>query len=176
MSNLKLEIQRLRVMGLSFSKIASKLECSKSTVCYHLSKEQREKNLVRGKRRREYTLTRHLDSFKRKRVAIGKRGADFRKASRKTRAENEFTNSQLIAKIEANPVCYLTGRVIDLNVSKSYELDHILPASRGGAAELNNVGLSCRAANRAKNNLTNEEFLQLCLEVVKHHGFVVLEG
>lgn len=77
--------------------------------------------------------------------------------------------SEIYRKITANPFCYLTGTKIDLTDSQSYEFDHIIPKSRGGKNDLNNLGLCTRTANRCKTNLTPEEFLELCKQVVRHH-------
>ena len=80
-----------------------------------------------------------------------------------------FKVQDLIDKIGDNPVCYLTGRPINLEEGRFYHLDHILPKSRGGDNSLENCGLTCKPANQAKTNLTLEEFVQLCREVVEKH-------
>lgn len=74
-----------------------------------------------------------------------------------------------VKKITDNPVCYLTGRVIDLSDKGSYELDHITPVSRGGANTIENMGLTCSLANRCKGALTAEEFIKLCKEVAANN-------
>lgn len=52
--------------------------------------------------------------------------------------------------------CYLTG--IDIDMTKDdYQLDHILPTSRGGTNELSNLGITCPEVNQMKGGLTNEE-------------------
>ena len=64
-------------------------------------------------------------------------------------------------------MCYLTGRPIDLNKSRSYHLDHIVPRSRGGDDSLDNCQIACREANQAKGDLLVEEFVALCKKVVE---------
>ena len=76
-------------------------------------------------------------------------------------------------QIEDNPICYLTGRKIDINNTRSYHFDHKLPVSRGGDASIDNLGICCREANQAKNDMTTDEFIKFCLEVVKHNGYKV---
>lgn len=39
-----------------------------------------------------------------------------------------------------------------------YEIDHILPLSRGGAHSLDNLAISCRSCNRSKKDKTLEEW------------------
>jgi 5-methylcytosine-specific restriction endonuclease McrA len=61
--------------------------------------------------------------------------------------------------------CALTGRTL---TPKICSLDHIIPVSRGGLHRIENAQILHRDVNRAKGTLTNEEFLQLCREVVDH--------
>lgn len=79
--------------------------------------------------------------------------------------DSNLTVENLIAKFGSNPVCYLTGVPIDLNDHNSYELDHIIPLTRGGTSSLQNCGLTSKIANRSKINLTAEEFYSLCRQV-----------
>ncbi|MFM8758436.1 MAG: HNH endonuclease domain-containing protein, partial [Methylophilaceae bacterium] len=61
-----------------------------------------------------------------------------------------------------------TGVPIDLNKSRSYHLDHIVPKSRGGDDSLGNCQIACREANQAKGDLLVDEFLALCKKVIQH--------
>lgn len=80
-----------------------------------------------------------------------------------------FNEELLLEKIGDNPVCYLTGRPINLEDSRSYNLDHIIPKSKGGNNSLENCQIACRDANQAKNDLTYDEFIQLCKDVLAYH-------
>ena len=62
--------------------------------------------------------------------------------------------------------CALTGRRLDDHA----ELDHIIPRTRGGTHDLSNLRWVCGEANRAKRNLTDEEFLSLAADVVEYLG------
>ena len=75
--------------------------------------------------------------------------------------------------MESNPHCYLTGRPIDLLKPKSYHCDHIIPVSKGGLASLDNLALACKDANIAKGNLSIDDFISLCKEILIHHGYNV---
>ena len=68
--------------------------------------------------------------------------------------------------------CELTGRTIDLT-KDDYNIDHIIPVSRGGSNELDTMAFTIPIANAAKSNMTNEEFVALCKEVCENFGYVV---
>lgn len=65
-----------------------------------------------------------------------------------------------------NGICALTGAKMILGVSVS--LDHIVPVSRGGTNDLSNLRWTTWAANKAKNNMLDKEFVELCVRVVMH--------
>ena len=60
--------------------------------------------------------------------------------------------------------CALTGRPIDLD---TLEVDHVVPRSKGGGDEESNLRLVCRAANMAKHDLSDADFIALCFDVVR---------
>lgn len=63
--------------------------------------------------------------------------------------------------------CALTGRRLDREIA---ELDHKLPKVRGGGDEISNLQWVCRAANLAKRDLTDDEFTELCANVMQWIG------
>lgn len=63
--------------------------------------------------------------------------------------------------------CALTGRPLE---PQTASLDHMVPVRCGGQHCIDNVQVLHRQVNRAKGTLTNEEFIQLCREVVEHVG------
>ena len=81
-----------------------------------------------------------------------------------------FKPQDLIDKIGDDPICYLSGRKIDLMDGKSYHLDHIIPKNRGGQNTLDNCNIACREANQAKGNLLYEELIVLCREILELHN------
>jgi hypothetical protein len=61
--------------------------------------------------------------------------------------------------------CALTGRSL---MPDTASLDHIVPVRLGGEHRIENVQVLHKDVNRAKTTMTNEEFIQLCREVVEH--------
>jgi 5-methylcytosine-specific restriction endonuclease McrA len=65
-----------------------------------------------------------------------------------------------------NGKCALTGRLLDDDA----ELDHIVPRTRGGGNNYENMRWLCAEANQAKRNLLDSEFLILCHEIIAWAG------
>lgn len=81
-----------------------------------------------------------------------------------------FTYDQLLDKYEGFPVCYLTGKQINLLDSQSYHLDHRKPVALGGTSTLDNCEFACCEANLAKGYFLHEDFLTLCSKIHEHHN------
>lgn len=60
--------------------------------------------------------------------------------------------------------CNLTGRPLTPDTAA---LDHIVPMRCGGEHVIENTQVLHRDVNRAKNAMTNDEFIALCTEVVQ---------
>ena len=181
--NLKPKIIELKEKGYSYNKIVAELGCAKSTVSYHLGKNQKKKALSRKRvYRSENPLIKKRDNFvnhKRRGVSQSSQQASVRKiltdkrhhfCKRRGEKEYMFLLDELENKVRDNPHCYLTGRKIDLSDSLSYHLDHIVPVSKGGDNSLENCGLTCRSANQAKNDLLLDDFIKLCQDVIDCHN------
>jgi 5-methylcytosine-specific restriction endonuclease McrA len=178
-SNLKTQIEKLRDTGLDYREISRELGCSISTICYHLGEGQKEKSAARLRKRRSDPVSRKIETFLE--ISGRARHCMFTKTNR-FHSENGKNYKGLAASRNFNPKdvlekygssCYLTGRQIDYEDSLSYELDHIVPRSQDGDSSLENCGLACKAANRAKHDMSLEEFFQLCIDVVKHNNLKV---
>jgi hypothetical protein len=63
-----------------------------------------------------------------------------------------------------NQECNLTGDVLD----QTAECDHKMPVSRGGPSTIDNLQWVAPQVHRAKGNMTNEEFVEMCRKVVSH--------
>lgn len=63
--------------------------------------------------------------------------------------------------------CVYSGEVLQL-ASDNTHLDHILPRSRGGSDHISNLQWITKQVNRMKSDLTHEEFIEACQQVVEH--------
>jgi 5-methylcytosine-specific restriction endonuclease McrA len=151
-----------------YRKLAKELNLKVGIVRYHLDPQAKEKTRLRKQKSRKnlnQILKRKKDNFQ---CVEGWRRSP--NAITRGRAKSLFTAEELKEKITTNPICYLTGRPINLLEPKTYQLDHIVPVAKGGKNELANCGLTCKEANMAKGEMTLEEFLKLCEEVLKNFG------
>ena len=181
------QILELRSQGYSYDKIIKELGCSRGTVSYHCGQGQKEKTRLRLKKTRKnnYLSQRYYDfvnnNKKQKNRNKGKLLYSFHyrlyhkivrfSLNKETgKIKTMFSLKELKQKIESNPVCYLTGRKIDLSKTSTYHLDHIIPKSKGGDNSLENCGLTCRDANQAKSGMVLSDFIQLCKDVVEHNN------
>lgn len=190
---LKNDILKLRDEGLSYNQIRDRLGCSKGTIAYHCGAGQKKKTLSNTRRRRLCPLRTKMEAFK-----YGKK-KDFRNpfieviGSKKSVLRDKlihfarmgtkanrmgykfmFKLKDLIEKIGSDPRCYWTGRKIDLKNRRSYNLDHLIPKSRGGDNSLENCVLACREANQGHSDSLPEEYINTCCEVAFHRGKQIL--
>lgn len=178
---MKEKILQLRDQGFSYQEIKNKLGCSLGTISYHCGEGQKKKSSERQKKNREklsplqiklnqflYVKTREpikYDSKENKQLI-------YRKILRFHGDEQmSFTVQDIIDKFGTNPKCYLTGVEINLNEKRSYHFDHIIPSSKNGPNTLDNLGICTRNANQAKNDMTPDEFINLCKQVLEHNGY-----
>lgn len=166
---MKEKILKLRSEGKTYKQIQAELGCSLSTVCYYCGENQPEKIKVR--QRENLKTLRGI--LKRKKDNFSFVRGDRRSAGK--RESLKFTSKEFFEKVTSNPVCYLTGRKIDLLSPKTYHCDHIVPVCKGGTNDLENLGLACKEANLCKDQLEVGEFLSLCKEILEHNGFDVIK-
>lgn len=153
----KEEILKLKLENPTwgYKKIAAKVGCSPNLVKYHVGPRGREIFRTSTQRGPNYVLMKKVQNFAR------------RQWNGKSYCSTPFNVSQLLAKVGNRPTCYLTGRQIDLTDGASYHLDHIVPLSKGGTSNLDNVGLLISDVNQMKGNLTINELKALCQEILK---------
>jgi len=168
------DILRLRSQGLSYKEIEKALGCSRSTISYHCGKSGSEKKRVKSQKKSP--LCKKVGAFKarcsksswtnfRSKIKCFKRRANYNNRHR-VKVKNPYTCEDVVNKLGVKPRCYLTGKLINLNKPDTYNLDHIIPVSRGGTNELDNLQITCVEANSAKGNLTLKEFHSLCRRVL----------
>src|SRR5258707_9097949 len=75
---------------------------------------------------------------------------------------------ELLALYEAQRGrCAVTGLPIEIGVTAS--LDHVVPRSRGGTHDPNNLRWVLKVVNLAKHAMTDDEFFRLCRHVARLH-------
>ena len=182
MTELGNKIIELKKEGYTYNKIMKELDCSKSTISYYLGDNQKEKTLNRNKKtssKPEFVLQKKLYVFRYKdnlgKRVLGKvRDFQRREGSKlSSTQEINFSFDDFLKKIGNKPKCYLSGELIDLYETKSYSIDHIKPSSKGGENTLDNAGLISSSINKMKSDITIEEFLEKCIQVLEYNGYKV---
>jgi len=187
MKEQKEQILELRAQGKTYREIEQLLGCSRSNISYHCGKGQKEKYLKRQQiLRRENTLLQKVDTFtrpscdKRKRRKLDEEiTSSFNQQVRdKVRDFGKkkpafFTYKDVVEKFGEKPNCYLSGRTLDLSSPRTYNFDHIIPASKGGTSLIGNLGLTTREANMAKGDMSVQELLELCVDILCYNGYKV---
>ena len=179
------QIIQLSNKGLNYTQIKDKLKCSKATISYHLSKGGKDKlSAYKAENRGKFRICKKVETF----INCPEPSIIYKAAFKKTLIKHKisrfnrnqgsrmtFTYKQLMEKMGENPVCYLTGKVIDIEDTASWHLDHIIPRSRGGENTLENCGITTSAANFCKHDMTPEELFQICKDILQHNGYEVKE-
>jgi CRISPR/Cas system Type II protein with McrA/HNH and RuvC-like nuclease domain len=160
---MKEKILELREKGYSYQMIAKELGCSKSTISYHLGDNQKKMAYQRVKKQRILNpwlkkQENFLDRFKNENVTYNSK---------------YFDRKKIKDYLDSVDKCYLTGRKIDTLDVTTYEFDHIIPLSKGGTSSFENLGIAKPEANRAKYDLSVEEFIELCKDVLINFGYTV---
>jgi hypothetical protein len=159
---MKEQILRLRAEGKTYREIVAIVGCARSNVAYHCS------NLVKANNAKRTTLYRKAKSARHK---LSIKITKFRiNDTTREKLEGRITLDEVHAKFGDTTTCYLTGRPINLSDDK-YHLDHILAVSKGGGCNITNLGITCPEANYAKGSLSVQELLELCKEILIHHGY-----
>lgn len=148
---LKQSILNLRKLGNSYNQISKILNCSKTTISYHLTQKTKEKvrDQTRARRLRNQ-LQRKCNHFQRNKPE-----------------EFRFTPDDVLKRFGTSTRCYLTGQEINL-LKDWYAFDHIVPLSKGGSSTIHNLGICTQQANKAKSNIGLEEFIDLCRKVSRY--------
>lgn len=189
---MKEDILKLRAEGRSYNEIQKLLGCSKSTIAYHCGKGQKDKTKKRQNKRRQNVLLAKTDRFKYKQKGetsdvtkdskdrkdvvesirkFQKRDNSVKKSVNKN-IETTFTWEDVIEKYGENTFCYLSGEELNL-FDTNYQLDHIIPASRGGSNGFSNLGITHKIVNQMKGDLTPEELIDWCKKILTFNDYEV---
>jgi 5-methylcytosine-specific restriction endonuclease McrA len=171
-SSQKSRIKILLILGLAQNIVAKMVGCAEVTVSRTRNGRKESKKDFISSRVYDFcnkkTKNKSTHGTKSKLMRIIRSRVDNFK-----QGEKMFTVHDFIEKFEKDPICQLTGRKIDLEERDSWELDHIIPKSRGGDNSLTNCQVLCRDVNQAKGPMLEEEFISLCIEVLEHKGYSV---
>ena len=142
---------------------------------YYLSPTRKRALQAQTRRRRlRIPLHQRVARFKMKKQMRDKADLFQRRNGSKAGIRNSsFTYKDVLAKFGDAPVCYLTGVAVDWQRPETFVFDHVVPATRGGENCLENLGLLSPLANKMKSDLTVQEFLTVCQQVLQHYGFTV---
>ena len=161
-------IVSLWMKGWKKSEIVKQLNCSYYSVNYYCTKGYKEKRQIK---KREYRSTwvgkllTHWDGFKRSR--------QIKSQQKYSVIKDEYEYKVLLnhlGGIQTN--CYLTGEPINLETD-AYQLDHIVPLSKGGTSEITNCGITIPVANQMKTDMTVSELLDMCEKILVHYNYTV---
>jgi hypothetical protein len=186
---MKDEILQLRSIGFTYKQIKNKLGCSLSTISYHLGTNQKEMSKKRQYRYRSCQHPYYMKMLKFCQESCLPKGRKARctieklifykirffctskigsRAMARKYEKPTFTAQDVINKFGEKPICYLTGKEIDIYNPRSYVFDHIHPASRGGKNTLENLGICTKQANASKTDMTYDEFIDFCKLVIEN--------
>lgn len=164
--SIKEQILEYRQKGYSYQQIKKVLGCSKGTISYHLGEGQKMKAYNRIKKQRMiYPWLKKSEHF----------FDMYGDSELLTGRERGFDRKKINDYLQTIERCYLSGRVIDVNDVNTYEFDHIYPRTLGGSNTFDNLGVARPEANRAKSDLTVEEFIELCKDVLINFGYDVIK-
>jgi 5-methylcytosine-specific restriction endonuclease McrA len=176
---MKEEILKLRNEGKSYNDISKILGCSKGTISYHCGNGQKEKTDERRKKRRKNILIGKTERFVyRKHKNINETIRKFQKRDNSVKGsidsniEATFTWKDVIQKFGEDTYCYLSGEKINL-YKNDYNLDHIIPSSRGGDNSLDNLGITHKIVNTMKSNLTPDELIEWCKKILEFNNYKI---
>jgi len=132
------------------TKIAAELGIPRSRVYSRTAKGKESRKKV-NKKQYKFNLRSYLNN----------RLQRFKKRDKNN--EFDYTVDDFLEHVGDKPVCYISGKPINLELHKGeYDFDHIIPLAKGGTSALENLGLTISKYNRMKWTMTTEEFREEC--------------
>jgi len=80
--------------------------------------------------------------------------------------DKEFATKLFWKWIKQKGRCAYTGR--KLKYDRTTHIDHIIPRSKGGSNNPDNLQFVCEDANLAKNSLTHNQFIELIKDIMNY--------
>ena len=173
-NKVKSQIKLLHECGYSYREISKEVNYSVGQVWNIINSKPKPKKEKKPKVKQNYIPRDEMSPNRILSLKLGGFKGRSEKNSRVGKKTHSFTIQEVYEKFGTEPICYLTGEKIDLTDSKDYSLDHILPKSKGGDNSLDNLGFLKSNVNYAKSDMTVDEFIQLCINVLEYNGYDVL--
>lgn len=182
------KVFELKEQGLTYTQIYKKLDISQSSLSYYLSKTKRQTQLAyKASKFKKFPILPKIERFRNAKCTINgriksKRSYELRlytavhgfKGRCKIPVKVPYGMNDVLEKLGQNPICYMTGKPIDLTQPDTYQLDHRIPVSRGGTNELDNLELCDATVNQSKYNMLPDEFIKMCKLILEHNGYEVI--
>lgn len=164
---MKQRIIELRELGYSYNQIVKELRCSKGTVSYHLGKGVRVKQNERQRKRRSKVKDNFDMKLCYKASSFYFRAKWFKRGIK----ENSLSTKEIreTVKLQDNK-CYLTGLPL---TADNVSLDHIVPISKGGSGNKENLGLVVLSVNYMKRTLSVSELINYCELILLNYNYKI---
>ena len=168
---MKEQILKLRSEGKTYKQIKILIGCSIGTIAYHCGVGQKQKSLERTLKNRKKPNNRLNHILNKKYYNIFVRDAV--KGNKRYREKSNFTLEDVKNHILSKKKCYITGKEIDFQDINSWQIDHVIPLSKGGTTSLDNIRPVIKLANFSKSSMLIEEYITLCKDVLTNFGYKV---
>lgn len=93
------------------------------------------------------------------------------KNARGRRPSVDFGLKELIERFGEKPKCYITGRELEWDW---VSFDHIVPSSRGGSNDLENVGITTHFFNILKSDWPVDYLFEKMKQALEYQGYIVI--